>query len=431
MTFFHKNEMLWFPTATDMMPPRPTERLPTGTYSVGFDPKQGFYLETIDNITIEGKIYGDVLDRAARVFSTFQQRPAGTGILLRGEKGSGKTMLAKILAQEARKQDVITIVINTAFVGEGFNKFVASIEQPKIMLFDEFEKTYDTENQNGLLTLLDGVYPSKTLFILTCNDVYRVNNMMMNRPGRLFYTMIYKGLDEQFIREYCADLLNDKSEIDRVVMFSQMFEAFNFDMLKALVEEMNRYSEPVSKAIVYLNCIPSGRGAVYYIKSLVSKKGLDILFNEHEVQAIYDAQYEKEAAEREAKKPVSTGQEPAGAKVADLLAFARAPQRKSARRGLQDTAYKAQGREDGLNTTISYGRTINPVTDQITATYVVRNEDGSLDDNGDEWEAINFDPSNLLRMDQNGLVYDTEDFTLVIQTRAERTYDYTKFSGFE
>ncbi|HRZ82907.1 MAG TPA: hypothetical protein P5069_10620, partial [Candidatus Hydrogenedentes bacterium] len=43
---------------------------------------------------------------------------------------------------------------------EAFNTFMQAIEQPLVVLFDEFEKVYDDQEQQALLTLLDGVYPS-------------------------------------------------------------------------------------------------------------------------------------------------------------------------------------------------------------------------------------------------------------------------------
>ena len=127
------------------------------------------------------------------------------------------------------------------------------IDQPCVVLFDEFEKVYDRDGQEAILTLLDGVFPSKKLFVLTCNDKWRVDSHMRNRPGRIFYMINFVGLDEAFIREYCADNLNDKSHTDKIVNIASVFSAFNFDMLKALVEEMNRYNESPQDALRILN----------------------------------------------------------------------------------------------------------------------------------------------------------------------------------
>jgi hypothetical protein len=50
--------------------------------------------------------------------------------------------------------------------------------------------------------------------------------------------------------------LNDKSQIDHIVRIKTLFSAFNFDMLQALVEEMNRFNEDPFEAISLLNIKP-------------------------------------------------------------------------------------------------------------------------------------------------------------------------------
>ena len=67
------------------------------------------------------------------------------------------------------------------------------IEQPCIILFDEFEKVYDDQDQEKALTLLDGVFPSRKLFIMTVNNKWRVNEHMRNRPGRIYYMLDFAG----------------------------------------------------------------------------------------------------------------------------------------------------------------------------------------------------------------------------------------------
>jgi hypothetical protein len=111
--------------------------------------------------------------------------------------------------------------------------------------------------------------------MLTTNDKYRVDYHMRNRPGRIFYMLDFKGLDAEFIREYCQDNLKNTSQIDKIVNISSLFSEFNFDMLKALVEEMNRYEESASEAMRMLNAKPEFGGDSKY-KVALQVKGLDI-----------------------------------------------------------------------------------------------------------------------------------------------------------
>jgi hypothetical protein len=269
MTYFLKNGNTYQVSSKEAMDLH--EQLPAGNYVIKKNEMTGaLYLEAIDSFEIKGKVYGDTLKRADRILRSFGDRPASTGVMLTGEKGSGKTLLAKMLSVKGYEQGIPTIVINAPWCGDKFNAFIQSIEQPLIVIFDEFEKVYDESEQEAMLTLLDGVYPSKKLFVLTCNDKWRVNAHMRNRPGRIFYSLEYKGLDAEFIREYCQDNLVNKEHIDKIVGIAGTFDQFNFDMFKALVEEMNRYNETPQESMAMLNAKPEyGNSSRYKIKLMV------------------------------------------------------------------------------------------------------------------------------------------------------------------
>jgi hypothetical protein len=246
------------------------ETLPADNYVVKATPQGQLYLESIDPFEIRGKRYGDLNSNCERIFSTFQKRSASTGVMLAGEKGSGKSLLAKALCIKAKEFGVPSIIINAPWKGDNFNSFLQAIEQPTIILFDEFEKVYDKDDQEQILTLLDGVFPSKKMFILTCNDKWRVDDHMRNRPGRIYYMLDFKGLSPEFVAEYCADNLENKEHTEKVIGIAGLFSEFNFDMLKALIEEMNRYCEAPEASLQMLNVKPEfDQGKVEYLMQLV------------------------------------------------------------------------------------------------------------------------------------------------------------------
>ena len=245
--------------------------LPNRTYSIGFDEMTGeFFLTLINDFHFPPKMYGDTIADADRILNTFRDRPNSTGVHLNGIKGSGKTLLAKAVSIKAREEfEYPTILVNGQFCGDGFNKFIQSINVPAVVIFDEFEKLYDWEHQDKILTLLDGVYPSKKLFVITSNDTGRISTYLRNRPGRIFYSMTFNSLSPEFVQEYCEDNLHNMDHAADIVKYVNAYTFFSFDMLAAVVEEMNRYKQTLIEVLEVLNIEPETSGSETYTITMV------------------------------------------------------------------------------------------------------------------------------------------------------------------
>ena len=152
MSHFLRNGNTW--KVADDRAVEVSDRLPPGNYVIKQDPFGNLFLEEIESFEFKGKKYGDNDKNRDRIFSTFMSRSSSTGVMLTGEKGSGKTLLAKTLTMKCADEGIPTIVINSPWRGDAFNQLLQDISQPCMVLFDEFEKVYDSNVSISSCSLL-------------------------------------------------------------------------------------------------------------------------------------------------------------------------------------------------------------------------------------------------------------------------------------
>lgn len=220
------------------------------------------YFEPVANVSIPKKIYGDCTRYANRIWKQFRESNENVGVLLSGERGSGKTLLSKVISNMALQEGISTILVNDPETGSRFGELMQMIP-PSVVILDEFEKIYEKDDQMKMLTVLDGVLSNRHLFIITVNDYSMLDDHLLNRPGRIRYRIKYNGISENEIREYCNEVLIDKSQVDGILILTSMFHKFNFDMLRVLVEEMNKYGETAIESVQILNIDPSHSERVF------------------------------------------------------------------------------------------------------------------------------------------------------------------------
>lgn len=225
------------------------EKIPEGNYLLKKHDWRGFYLKESEAFYIPNKLYGDTEILVDRYLNTFNKIEGSIGLLFTGFKGSGKSLISKLLSNKSK----LPVLIVSEYYGPELISFLASISEPVVILFDEFEKVYnDEEKQNDLLTILDGVFSTRKMFIFTSNTS-KLNPYLMNRPGRIYYHKSFNGLNEDIIEEVVEDLLEDKTNAEELIEITKALGQVSVDSLKALIQEMNFYNETAREALKHLN----------------------------------------------------------------------------------------------------------------------------------------------------------------------------------
>ena len=241
--------------------------LDPGNYSLGED-KLGFFLSRVPNFHIPKKIYGDVEKDADFYVDAFNRGDKNLGVIFNGEKGSGKTLLSSLIAI---KLNLPVINIGAAFQGQEFVDFINEIQQPAVVLIDEYDKLYkevkkydldgisETEqvDQTALLKMMDAANSSKKFFILTSNK-QTISEYMINRPSRIRYKQSFGRLTDHEVKEIVSDKLLKKysSFAQEFSDLATMFFGFNLDTLMTVIDETNRYGISPKVLIKRMNIVP-------------------------------------------------------------------------------------------------------------------------------------------------------------------------------
>lgn len=262
------------------------DQLKPAVYSVGFNMMTGYYLNKVgDKLNTPNKVYGRVGQRVEKIMTSYNAATSSFGVLMSGDKGSGKTMTSSMVANRAIEElNLPVILVEDSFDPSSLASFIQKIGEC-VLFFDEFGKRFnDKQGEQGeLLSLMDGTGSCKRLVMLTENERSDINRYMLNRPGRLHYHFQYGKLDLDTIEEFCKEHELEEEVIQKIHLRCEMSREFSFDVLQALVKEYKLYGGDIDELAKDLNIeatyLPQSP-TMLVLSVLDQEKGEEVAFHE-------------------------------------------------------------------------------------------------------------------------------------------------------
>lgn len=230
-------------------------------YNLKWDRYNGMsYFEEDGLLSLPAKVYTTKSDDVfiKRVNTYFQKTSKlSTGVMLSGIKGTGKTVMAKVIAKNS---NLPIIVVDEDYPTGRINDFFRKFETPVTIIFDEVDKHWDTED---LLGWLDGVQTNaKKLVLFTCNNEDRVNDYLKDRCSRVRYIRHFEANDNaRFLREILRDkgIAKDKIE-DTYTFIVNNFGLLSVDNILSFIDEKLLFPELSNEEIFNDMNISSEKG---------------------------------------------------------------------------------------------------------------------------------------------------------------------------
>lgn len=211
-------------------------------YNLKYNRYEGMsYFEEDGSLNLPSKVYSTDEDKIfiKRVNTYFKKTDKlSTGVMLSGVKGTGKTVMAKVIAKNS---NLPVIVVDEDFPTGRINDFFRKFSTPVAVIFDEVDKHWDTEE---LLGWLDGVQTNaKKLVLFTCNNENNISEYLQNRCSRVRYKRHFEANDNaRFLKE----ILKDKGikDIEGTYNFIvNNFKLLSIDNILSFIDEKLMFPE--------------------------------------------------------------------------------------------------------------------------------------------------------------------------------------------
>lgn len=230
------------------------ELIKGGIYDLKWDRYEGRPIFTENGkLNLPNKIYELPEDKLfkTRVLNNFNNNDKSVGIMLAGTKGTGKTILAKVIAKES---NLPIIIVDSQYPANRLVTFFKQFTTPVCVIFDEIEKNFNTE---FMLDFLDGVEKTtKKLVLMTCNELHRISEYLQDRCSRVRYVRKYSPSDNL---AFLPMLIEDKQiknakEVEEFI--KTKFTLPSIDNINAFLDEVKELEDEdvsLNDIIKYMN----------------------------------------------------------------------------------------------------------------------------------------------------------------------------------
>ena len=201
-------------------------------------------LEETTPFVMPSKVYCTSRDKRfiEKVINSYKLSENGfTGVMLSGIKGSGKTIMAKSIANES---NLPIINIDKSIRPWALKALVELLGDTNIcFMFDELDKLLEDYDDSALLQILDGAdTKGKHMILFTCNNEEYISEYLIDRCSRIRYWRKFDEMSPSIIMEVLNDKLNDKKEVESLTDFiKDNFEICSFDNIASFINEVNNY----------------------------------------------------------------------------------------------------------------------------------------------------------------------------------------------
>lgn len=190
------------------------------------------------------KIYDANSGPVNRVFDYYTQMGGNVGAWYNGVRGGGKTVVAQLLANRLiheRQMPVLLVQHPIPLAG-----VLEQIRQDVAIIFDEFEKTHSEDEQQALLSAVDGLSRSSygRVFLFTTNNP-KIDINFIDRPSRIRYIFQFNRVSDAVVNGLLDDMLPEELRhfADDCLTFFAGREVLTIDVVRQTIREVIAFKE--------------------------------------------------------------------------------------------------------------------------------------------------------------------------------------------